>query len=169
MLATPVSDRVLRPGWAGEPKWDGFRALVSVDAGQVVLRSRRGTEMGPAFPEAVAGAVQLPDATALDGELVVWDAAGRLAFEQLQNRLQRRGAGAARAADERPAHFVVFDLLRLSGTDATRWPYRRRRARARVRVRRPSTVRPVGAVPVDCPPRGRCARRPPMPTSCASG
>ncbi|MFJ9250477.1 ATP-dependent DNA ligase [Streptomyces sp. NPDC101776] len=72
--------------------------------------------------------MQLPDATALDGELVVWDTAGRLAFERLQNRLARRGAGAARAAEEWPAHFVAFDLLRLSGTDTTSWPYRRRRA-----------------------------------------
>lgn len=75
--------------------------------------------------------MQLPDATAFDGELVVWDAAGRLAFEQLQNWLARRGAGAARAAraaQEWPAHFVAFDVLRLSGTDTTGWPYRRRRA-----------------------------------------
>ena len=34
-------------GWAAELKWDGFRALVSVDARKAVLRSRRGTEMGP--------------------------------------------------------------------------------------------------------------------------
>ncbi|MET9820676.1 MULTISPECIES: hypothetical protein [Streptomyces] len=81
MLSAPVPGPDLRPGWAGEPKWDGFRALVSVDAGRVVLRSRRGTEMLPAFPEVGARAAQLPDATALDGELVVWDAAGRLAFE----------------------------------------------------------------------------------------
>lgn len=128
MLATPVPDPALRPGWASEPKWDGFRALISVEAGRAVLRSRRGTEMAASFPEIVAGAVQLPDATALDGEQVVWDAAGRLAFERLQNRLQRRGAGAARAAGEWPAHFVAFDLLRLSGTDTTSWPYRRRRA-----------------------------------------
>jgi hypothetical protein len=32
---------------------------------------------------------------------VVWDAAGRLAFERLQNRLARRGAGAAEVV---PAH-----------------------------------------------------------------
>ncbi|MFI8308071.1 ATP-dependent DNA ligase [Streptomyces sp. NPDC085927] len=128
MLAASVPDPALLPGWAGEPKWDGFRALVCVDAGRVALRSRRGTEMAASFPEVVAGAVQLPDATALDGELVVWDAAGRLAFERLQNRLARRGAGAARAAEEWPAHFVAFDLLRLSGTDTTSWPYRRRRA-----------------------------------------
>ncbi|WP_234332057.1 hypothetical protein [Streptomyces sp. NRRL F-5650] len=107
---------------------DGFRAAVSVDAGRVVLRSRHGTEMGPAFPEVVSGAVQLPDATAMDGELVVWDAAGRLAFKRLQNRLARRGAGAVRAAEEWPAHFVAFDLLRLSGTVTIGWPYWRRRA-----------------------------------------
>jgi ATP-dependent DNA ligase len=127
MLSAPVHQPDLRPGWAAEAKWDGFRALLSADAGKVELRSRRGTEMGPAFPEIVAGAAQLPDATALDGELVVWEE-NRLAFERLQKRLQRRGAGAARAADEAPAHFVAFDLLRLSGTDTTAWPYQRRRA-----------------------------------------
>ncbi|WP_229917969.1 ATP-dependent DNA ligase [Streptomyces canarius] len=45
-----------------------------------------------------------------------------------QNRPARRGAGAVRAAEQWPAHFVVFDLLRLSGTVTTGWPYRRRRA-----------------------------------------
>ncbi|MEU6680965.1 ATP-dependent DNA ligase [Streptomyces sp. NPDC046925] len=127
MLAEPVASPLLRPGWAGEPKWDGFRAGLSLDGGQVLLRSRRGTQMAAAFPEVVAGAVQLPDATALDGELVVWEA-GRLAFERLQNRLHRRGAGAAAAAAQWPAHYVAFDVTRLSGTDTTAWPYRRRRA-----------------------------------------
>ncbi|MFD9360019.1 hypothetical protein [Streptomyces sp. NPDC060031] len=128
MLAAPVCDPALLPGRAGKPKWDGFRALVSVDAGRVVLRSRRGTEMAAAFPEIVAGAAQLPDATALDSELIVRDAAGRLAFERLQDRLARRGTSAARAAGAWPAHFVAFDLLRLPGTDTTTWPYQRRRA-----------------------------------------
>ena len=59
---------------AAEPKWDGYRALFSVDAGRVMLRSRRGTGMAPAFPEIVAVSGQLPDATALEGELVVWEA-----------------------------------------------------------------------------------------------
>ncbi|MET7920371.1 ATP-dependent DNA ligase [Streptomyces avermitilis] len=127
MLAAPVADPVLRPGWAAEPKWDGFRAQISIDTGRVVLRSRRGTDMASAFPEVVAGTTQLPDATALDGELVVWEG-GRLAFERLQGRLQRRGAGAARLAEQWPCHFVAFDLLRLAGTDTTAWPYRRRRA-----------------------------------------
>ncbi|MFJ8752013.1 ATP-dependent DNA ligase [Streptomyces sp. NPDC102441] len=127
MLAAPVPDPALPQGWAAEPKWDGWRALLSVDAGRLVLRSRKGTDLGPAFPEIPSATTQLPDGTALDGELVVWES-GRLAFERLQGRLHRRGAGAARLAAQWPAHFVAFDLLRLTGTDTTRWPYRRRRA-----------------------------------------
>ncbi|MFI6567275.1 hypothetical protein [Streptomyces sp. NPDC050534] len=91
MLTTPTPRADLTPGWADEPKWDGFRALCSVDSGRVVLRSRRGTEMAPAFPEIVAAAAQLQDATVLDGELFVWSGQ-RLAFDRLQGRLHRRSA-----------------------------------------------------------------------------
>ncbi|MFJ6088064.1 hypothetical protein ACIQI8_42570 [Streptomyces sp. NPDC092369] len=59
LLTTPAPGPYLRPGWAGEPKWDGFRALLSVDAGRVIRRSIRGTEMGPTFTEVVAGPAQL--------------------------------------------------------------------------------------------------------------
>ncbi|MEU9480766.1 ATP-dependent DNA ligase [Streptomyces sp. NPDC048191] len=128
MLAAPVSDPALPDGWAAEVKWDGWRALLSLDAGRLVLRSRQGTDLTASFPEVRSGVAQLPDATAMDGELIVWDAAGRLAFERLQGRLQRRGAGAARLAEQWPAHFVAFDLLRLVGADTTSWPYWRRRA-----------------------------------------
>ncbi|WP_347814597.1 hypothetical protein [Streptomyces sp. Tu 3180] len=127
MLAALAPDSALAPGWAAEMKWDGWRALLSLDAGHLVLRSRRGTNLLPSFPEVGSGAAQLPDATSLDGELVVWEG-GRLAFERLQGRLQRRGAGAVRLAAEWPVHFVAFDVLRLAGTDTTGWPYRRRRA-----------------------------------------
>ncbi|MEV8465101.1 hypothetical protein AB0470_36865 [Streptomyces griseosporeus] len=120
-----------------------------------MLRSRRGSELGAAFPEIAAGAVQLPDQTALDGELVVWDAAGRLAFERLQNRLARRGAGAAWAAAEWPAHFVAFDVLRLSGTDTTGWPYQRRRHALEALFAERGLVGTVGTVPVNHRPGHR--------------
>ncbi|OEJ21164.1 hypothetical protein AR457_41415 [Streptomyces agglomeratus] len=103
MLAAPVSDPGLPPGWAAELKWDGWRAMLSVDAGRVVLRSRNGADLAPSFPEVCAATLQLPDATALDGELVAWES-GRTAFERLQGRLQRRGAGAGRLAEQWPAH-----------------------------------------------------------------
>ncbi|MGW9400712.1 ATP-dependent DNA ligase [Streptomyces sp. NPDC055642] len=120
MLAAAVPDARLPAGWAAEVKWDGWRALLSWDAGRLVLRSRQSTPLADAFPEVRAGAAQLPDGTALDGELIVWDESGRLAFERLQGHIQRRGAGAAQLAAEWPAHFVAFDCC---GSPApTRWP-----------------------------------------------
>nr|WP_244204239.1 hypothetical protein [Streptomyces africanus] len=141
MLSAPVPEPRLRPGWAAELKWDGFRALVCIDAGKVVLRSRRGTEMGPAFPEVVAGAGQLPDATALDGELVVREH-GRLAFERLQDRLQRWGSGAVRAADEAPAHFVAKAAAKDGSSPRTK--LKRPSTAKRVIFRDPTRNLPVG-------------------------
>ncbi|MGW5625582.1 ATP-dependent DNA ligase [Streptomyces olivaceus] len=108
------------PGQVGDEVLHGHRA---------VGRDRPGAadhQLQGHLP--ASGAVRLPDATAMDSELVVWDAAGPLDSERLQNRLARRGAGADRAAEEWAAHFVAFDLLRLSGTVTTGWPYSRRRA-----------------------------------------
>ncbi|WP_327188086.1 hypothetical protein [Streptomyces sp. NBC_01334] len=42
MLTAPTSDPALPPGWAAEPKWDGYRAQLARYAdGRVLLRSRR--------------------------------------------------------------------------------------------------------------------------------
>ncbi|MEU9313409.1 hypothetical protein [Streptomyces sp. NPDC048256] len=124
----PTADPDLPPGWAAEPKWDGYRAQLARYAdGRVLLRSRRGADMTPSFPEIRAAAAQLPGDTGLDGELVVWES-DWLAFECLQQRLPRRGRAATAAAAQWPAHFVAFDLLHLAGTDTTPWPYHRHRA-----------------------------------------
>jgi ATP-dependent DNA ligase len=129
MLTAAVNIPDLPPGSAAEPKWDGYQAQLAVYAsGRVLLRSRRGTDMTSAFPEIRAAALaQLPAGTGLDGELVVWEES-RLAFERLQQRLVRRGAAAAEAAGNWPAHYVVFDLVHAGETDLTGWPYARRRA-----------------------------------------
>jgi ATP-dependent DNA ligase len=51
----------------------------------------------------------------LNGELVIWESE-RLAFERLQQRLARRRTGAAKAAREWPAHYVVLDLVHAGPT-----------------------------------------------------
>jgi hypothetical protein len=129
VLTVAEDSPVLSARWAAEPKWDGYRAQLAVHAGgRVMLRSRQGTDMTTAFPEIRAAAVeQLPADTGLDGELVVWEQ-GRLAFERLQQRLARRGRGAAEGAGQWPAHYVVFDLVHADATDLTGWSYARRRA-----------------------------------------
>ncbi|GGV91003.1 hypothetical protein GCM10010228_80570 [Streptomyces massasporeus] len=129
MLTVAVDSPALPAGYAAEPKWDGYRAQLAVHAGgRVLLRSRQGTDMTGSFPEIRAAALaQLPSDTGLDGELVVWESE-RLAFERLQQRLARRGKGAREAAGQWPAHYVVFDLVHVGGTDLSGWTYRRRRA-----------------------------------------
>lgn len=59
----------------------------------LLVRSRRGADMTASFPQVVPASGQLPDATASDGEMGVWEA-DLLAFERLRDRVQRRGAAA---------------------------------------------------------------------------
>jgi bifunctional non-homologous end joining protein LigD len=54
-------------GWAFEPKWDGFRAIVSA-AGGLSVRSRRGWQIAQRVPELEA----LPGGCLFDGELVAF-------------------------------------------------------------------------------------------------
>ncbi|WP_051862853.1 hypothetical protein [Streptomyces ochraceiscleroticus] len=49
MLAQPVDTFHLPAGWAAEPKWDGFRALLAHGQEQTLLRSRHGTDLTGAF------------------------------------------------------------------------------------------------------------------------
>jgi ATP-dependent DNA ligase len=109
-----------------EQKADGFRVLVFA-AQKLFLQSRRGADLGPAFPEVVSAAAALGVEAVLDAELVVWGANG-LDFTALQERARRRGATARRAALERPAHLIVFDVLEVSGVVLLDEPLRRRRA-----------------------------------------
>jgi ATP-dependent DNA ligase len=51
--------------YAFEPKWDGFRALVS-RSGRLRVKSRRGWDMTNLVPELS----NLPDGLAVDGELI---------------------------------------------------------------------------------------------------
>jgi hypothetical protein len=58
--------------WQYEPKWDGFRCLLSRNAGGVALRSKSGEDLTRYFPELVEAALRLKAAQfTLDGEIVV--------------------------------------------------------------------------------------------------
>src|SRR4051812_33946400 len=58
--------------WQYEPKWDGFRCLLSRRGGNVDLRSKSGESLGRYFPELVEAALHLKASTfLLDGEIVV--------------------------------------------------------------------------------------------------
>lgn len=108
--------------YAFEPKWDGFRALVYVEAGGLRVRSRRGTELTDRCRE-LAGLARAVGADALlDGELVVLASDGRPDFEALRGRVFNGRQGG-------PLVFVAFDVLHLAGADTTHLRYVERRRR----------------------------------------
>lgn len=115
------------PGWAYEPKWDGFRALAwSGDPPR--LDSRNGKPLLRYFPELAPAIGVLPAGTVVDGEVVmVRD--GLLSFDVLQNRIHPAESRIHRLAAETPAQLVAFDLLALEGEDLRTLPFRDRRAR----------------------------------------
>jgi len=102
--------------WQYEPKWDGFRCLLSRRGNTVDLRSKSGEDLGRYFPELVAAALRLKAASfLLDGEIVVPH--GRtFSFDDLLQRIHPAASRIRKLAGETPALFVAFDLL-ATGTD----------------------------------------------------
>jgi ATP-dependent DNA ligase len=93
--------------WAFEPKLDGFRAIVFVDGDESYVQSRGGKDLNRYFPELEFA----PGRWVLDGELVIRDAAGNLAFDSLQERIHPAQSRIELLSQEIPAGYIVFDLL----------------------------------------------------------
>lgn len=116
MLATAAERLPSGAGWSFEPKWDGYRAIVTIAAREARLLSRNGNDLSERFAplaRAVVQAVRSPSAV-LDAEVCALDEQGRSSFSLLQ-----RGEG--------DLTLVVFDLLELDGEPLVHEPLRRRR------------------------------------------
>ncbi|HHU11043.1 MAG TPA: DNA ligase [Intrasporangiaceae bacterium] len=126
MLATPGDQVPTGPDWVHEVKWDGMRVLADVHDGRLWLTSRNGNDVTAAYPE-LAPVAQLYDDVLLDAEIVVFDD-GVPSFAALAERMHVRSAGKALTLSRtRPVTLMVFDLLRLFGTDLTGQPWQARR------------------------------------------
>jgi ATP-dependent DNA ligase len=99
------------PEWQYEPKWDGFRCLLSRDGDKVDLRSKSGEDLTRYFPELVDAARKLK-ATAflLDGEIVVPHGKA-FSFDDLLQRIHPAASRVNKLAQETPALYLAFDLL----------------------------------------------------------
>jgi len=87
-----------------ELKWDGIRAVASMDRGRLRLLDRGGGDLVPLVPELAE--LPVPDGAVLDGEIVVCDSRGRPSYDLLSGRLGPKAAKRGRG----PV-FVAFDLL----------------------------------------------------------
>ena len=122
--ALPVGD-----GWIYEPKWDGFRCLITVADAGVQLVSRDDRPMVRFFPEIVAMLEDLPIGSLVaDGELVIVHDE-RFWFEELQLRLHPAESRVRKLSGEIPATLILFDLLEIDGEDLRQRPLAERRQR----------------------------------------
>ncbi len=89
--------------WLHEMKYDGYRVLLAIGAGEAVAYTRSGLDWSEKFAGLVEAAAGLKVKSALiDGEAVVLDADGRSSFQSLQGALK----GAPGTID-----YIAFDLL----------------------------------------------------------
>jgi DNA ligase D-like protein (predicted ligase)/DNA ligase D-like protein (predicted polymerase)/DNA ligase D-like protein (predicted 3'-phosphoesterase) len=112
-----------------EIKWDGIRALFSLDEGQLTIRSRNHRDITSVFPE-----LNIPEkafrasGALLDGEIACLDEAGKPVFEDVLHRLQQTSeSGIARARASHPAVCYLFDCLYLDGRPLVKDALLRRR------------------------------------------
>ena len=110
-----------------EPKLDGVRVIVIVEAGSVIVTNRKGGEVTSHYPELLGVADALaPHAAVLDGEVVTFDEKGRTSFQRLQRRMHVVQPSARLMADT-PVVFVAFDVLWLDGESLVERPQTERR------------------------------------------
>ncbi len=131
VTAVPEQDSVAG-GLSYEPKWDGFRAIVSFDGSTVQIGSRGAKPLTRYFPELTdALARLLPSPCILDGEIVVpTGEAGNqhLDWEALSQRVHPAASRITKLASETPAMFVAFDLLALGDESLLDTPFAERRS-----------------------------------------
>lgn len=113
--------------WQYEPKWDGFRCLLNRQGRRVSMQSKSGRDLKRYFPEVVAATLALEaDRFILDGELII-QRGKLLSFDDLLQRIHPAATRVKRLAEETPATFVAFDVLRVGADDLAGLPLSERR------------------------------------------
>jgi ATP-dependent DNA ligase len=131
-LSPPVKPQLARgrtelpegDGWAYEPKWDGFRAIVFVDGDEAHVQSRGGKPLQRYFPELSFPAGRY----VVDGEIVIHGEGERQQFDLLSQRIHPAASRIARLAEETPSKFIAFDLLARDDELLLPAPFSERRA-----------------------------------------
>jgi bifunctional non-homologous end joining protein LigD len=119
MKCLPVDAVPIGEDWLYELKFDGYRVLVIIGKGEVILLSRNGNDLTSRFPALTSVLQNLPVKDAVfDGEIVALDQDNRPSFQLLQN--YREGP---------PVACYLFDVISLGGQDLRRRPLSERRGR----------------------------------------
>ena len=129
------------PEYSFEIKWDGTRALSTVERAGRRLCGRERFDYTARYPE-LDVLRRLPAGTLVDGELVACDAHGRPDLPRLLRRHGLTDPWRIRQAPPRcPVRYVVFDLLYHAGRPCLSCDYLPRISPGGARAARPVTAR----------------------------
>ena len=112
---------------AYELGWHGLRAIAYVSGGRLRLMSANDDDVTAAYREVAGLAESLaPTECVLDGEIVAFDAAGRIDEAALRRRATQ---GRSRPGPSDPSvQYLAYDLLWLDGRSTVDLPFAERRA-----------------------------------------
>ncbi|WP_138420250.1 DNA ligase D [Aquibacillus sediminis] len=136
----PIASEEIPSGdqWVYEVKYDGFRATLEWSENTIKLISRNGNDLTTNFPEIIAychekqNQLQNLLPIKLDGELVVLNTPYQANFSLLQQRGRLKTSDKIKqAANNRPAHFLTFDLLIFQGKKLTKTNWYERKQQLR--------------------------------------
>ena len=129
MLARPAQKPPDSQDYVYEVKWDGIRALISLDEGEIRIHGRKRSDITKQFPELLIPEQAFRATSAVfDGEIVCIDAEGKPDFGNVIHRMQQTSEGGIdRAKAKCPAVCYLFDCLYLDGRPIVNEPLMRRR------------------------------------------
>ena len=118
MLATLVDKPFDEPGWLYEVKWDGYRAIIYLNKGEVEMRSRNNKSFNEKFYAVYDALRQWKINAVLDGEIMVINDKGISNFGNLQNW---------RSEADGELVLYLFDVLWLDGYNLMQLPLTQRK------------------------------------------
>ncbi|MCB0493190.1 MAG: non-homologous end-joining DNA ligase [Cyclobacteriaceae bacterium] len=127
MLSGSASKPPIGDDYIYEVKWDGIRALISLEDGVIKIRSRNQNDITKQFPE-----LNIPGFRAncglFDAEIVCLDKSGKPEFKKVINRLMSSGDNTIeKLSKSSPVYCYVFDCLYLDGRSLINEPLLKRK------------------------------------------
>lgn len=112
-----------------EVKWDGIRALISLEDGQVRIRTRNQNDVTKQFPELLSADKAFRATCGLfDAEIVSLNKQGKPEFKKVINRLQTSGeTNILKLSKTSPVYCYIFDCLYLDGRSLINDPLMKRK------------------------------------------
>lgn len=126
-----------------EVKWDGIRAMIAIEEGKIIIRSRNQNDLTERFPELTALAESFRISNGIfDGEIVCLDDKGRPDFKKVIGRMhQTNQVRIERATKTNPAYCYLFDCIYLDGRSLVNEPIERRRTWCQDSIKKGSKYR----------------------------